>query len=44
MKIVLAQVNATVGNIAKNLKNALYDYEEACNGGADIIVFPELSL
>ncbi|MDG3087785.1 carbon-nitrogen hydrolase family protein [Vibrio hannami] len=44
IKFALAQITPAKGNIAENLKIHQRYSEEAANAGADIIVFPELSL
>jgi len=44
LRIVLAQLNPTVGDIAGNLARALDARREAELGGADLIVFSELFL
>ncbi len=42
MKIAIAQLNSTVGDISGNLQRALKALEEGANRSADIIAFPEL--
>ena len=44
MRIALAQLNPTVGDIAGNLHKHLKAVTEAKNQGAELIVFPELSI
>ena len=44
MKIALAQLNPTIGDIAGNLKKILEAYRRAAAMGADLVVTPELSL
>ena len=44
MKIALAQLNPTVGDVAGNFAKALEAHEEARSQGADLVVFPELFL
>jgi predicted amidohydrolase len=44
MKVSIAQTKPIKGNIEENLKNHLKFIEKATEKGADIIVFPELSL
>lgn len=44
MRIALAQLNPTVGDIAGNLHKHLKAVTEAKNLGAELIVFPELSI
>ena len=44
MKIAIAQLNPTVGDVAGNFAKALEAREEARLQGADLVVFPELFL
>lgn len=44
MKIALAQINSILGDLDKNLQIHVNYCEEAVSKGADVIVFPELSL
>jgi NAD+ synthase (glutamine-hydrolysing) len=44
MKIALAQINTTVGDISGNRDCAIRAMEEAKAAGADLVVFPELCL
>ncbi len=44
MKIALAQINTTVGDIEGNRDKALSSVEKAKAAGADLVVFPELCL
>lgn len=44
MKIALAQINTTVGDISGNRDRAIRAMEEARTAGADLAVFPELCL
>jgi len=44
MKIALAQLNPTIGDIAGNVRRILAAYERAVNQGADLVVTPELSI
>lgn len=44
LKVALAQVNTHLGDVSRNLEKHLYLIDEAKNQGADLIVFPELSL
>src|SRR3546814_9819540 len=44
LRIALAQLNPTVGDVAGNLKKAIAARREASLGGADLIVFSELFL
>ena len=43
-RIAIAQMNATVGDIAANTRTILQAYEEAKKLGAELVVTPELSL
>lgn len=43
MKIALAQLNTTVGDLSGNEAKILAAYKRACDAGADIAVFPELT-
>lgn len=43
MKIALAQINVHVGNFAANLDKMLDYTQRAKDGGADLVVFPELA-
>jgi NAD+ synthase (glutamine-hydrolysing) len=42
MKIAMAQLNPTVGDIDGNLSLLKKTLEDAARGGADLVVFPEL--
>jgi len=42
MKITIAQLNPTVGNINENLAKLAYAYSEGAKAGSDLVVFPEL--
>jgi len=42
MKITIAQLNPTVGNINENLSKLAYAYSEGANAGSDLVVFSEL--
>jgi NAD+ synthase (glutamine-hydrolysing) len=42
--IALAQINTTLGNVKANLEQHLNLIKEAQSGGADLLLFPELSL
>ena len=42
LAIAVAQLNATVGDVAGNAKKALHARAEAAAQGADLVVFPEL--
>ena len=44
MKISLAQIKPTLGNVKKNLELMIKDINKAIEEGADIVVFPELAL
>lgn len=44
MKIALAQINAVIGDFGKNKQSILAKIEEAERMGADLVVFPELSV
>jgi len=44
MKIALAQINTTVGDLAGNVNRMIRAAREAAAAGAHIIVFPELSV
>jgi len=44
MKIALAQINTTVGDIFGNRDRAIREMERARTSGADLVVFPELCL
>ena len=44
MRIALAQINTTVGDIAGNERRILAAYQRADDAGADLVVFPELAL
>jgi len=44
MRIALAQINPTVGDIAGNLKKHLENLEKAQAAGAQVLLFPELSI
>jgi NAD+ synthase/NAD+ synthase (glutamine-hydrolysing) len=44
MKIALAQINTTVGDLAGNLDLMLRSAGEAARRGAEVVVFPELSI
>lgn len=42
--VALAQIDSVVGDVTKNIKNHLEYIRKARDGGADLVVFPELSL
>src|SRR5690348_2206687 len=44
MKIVLAQQNYHIGNFEANTEKILQGIRKAKTGGADLVVFPELSV
>src|SRR5512138_3909364 len=44
MRIALAQINTTVGDLAGNLDLMLSSARRAAAAGAGVVVFPELSL
>ena len=44
MKIGIAQINPTVGDLEENVKSILFRYRELVSMGADLIITPELSL
>ncbi len=44
MRVALAQIDSTLGDLEGNLARATDAIEEAAAGGADLIVFPELCL
>jgi len=44
LNLALAQINTVLGNVEKNLDKHLSYIEQARQGGADLVVFPELSL
>lgn len=44
MKIALAQINTTVGAIAGNVEKTVATLEHARDLGADLVLFPELSI
>jgi NAD+ synthase (glutamine-hydrolysing) len=44
MKIALGQINTTVGDLAGNVERMVSLSREAARGGADLVVFPELSI
>jgi len=44
MRIALAQVNTTVGDLAGNVSRMLEAARRACAAGAELVVFPELSI
>ena len=44
LRIALAQLNPTVGDLEGNMAKALATYQEAAQSGADLVVFSELFL
>lgn len=44
MKVALAQINTKLGGVEENLQKHLILVNEACEKGADLLIFPELSL
>lgn len=44
LNLALAQINTTLGNVEKNLEKHMSIIEQARSNGADLLVFPELSL
>ena len=44
MRIGIAQVNTTVGDLSGNLVLAIDAYEQLCGKGVDLVVFSELLL
>jgi predicted amidohydrolase len=44
LNIALAQINTVLGNVNKNLEKNLNYIQDAAASGADLVVFPELSL
>ncbi|RKX28190.1 MAG: NAD+ synthase, partial [Verrucomicrobia bacterium] len=44
MRIGLAQINTTVGDLAGNREIILRAYNQLCKEGAELVVFPELAV
>ncbi len=44
LRVVLAQLNPTVGDVAGNRDKAIAAFREAAEAGADVLLFPELFL
>ncbi len=44
LRVALAQVNVTVGDLAGNVERILRDVRRAAETGADLVAFPELAL
>ena len=42
MKIGIAQINTTVGDLSGNQQRILDAYEQLVTGGAELILYPEL--
>ena len=42
LRVALAQINATVGDLEGNVERVLAAYDEAARAGADLVAFPEL--
>ena len=42
MKVGIAQINTTVGDLSGNSKKIIDAYNELCSRGAELVVFPEL--
>lgn len=43
MKVALAQINTTVGDLAGNEAKIIAAYQRAAAGGVDLVIFPELT-
>src|SRR3954468_11406884 len=43
MKVALAQINTTVGDLAGNEAKILAAYRRGVDAGADLVIFPELA-
>ena len=43
MKIALAQINTTVGDLAGNEAKILAAYQRGCEAGVELVMFPELT-
>lgn len=43
MKVALAQINTTVGDLAGNEAKILAAYQRASSAGADLVIYPELT-
>ena len=43
MKVALAQINTTVGDLAGNEAKILQAYQRGCDAGVDLVIFPELA-
>ena len=44
MKVCLAQINTRVGDVARNLQRSIEALQSARTSGAELVLFPELSL
>ncbi len=44
MKVALAQINTTVGDLRGNAEKILHFYDDAVRRGAELVIFPELAL
>ena len=44
LRIALAQINPSVGDINSNSQKIIREIERAVNLGADLVAFPELSV
>src|SRR5215467_9458434 len=44
MKIALAQINTQIGNLEANAKKAISFMQQARKKGADLVIFPELTI
>ena len=44
MKIILAQINVTVGNFEENFQKIKQEIQQAKLQAADLIIFPELAI
>src|SRR5512146_1282987 len=44
LRVALAKVNVTVGDLAGNVACVLRDVQRAAEAGADLVAFPELAL
>ena len=44
MKVALAQINTTVGDLAGNEAKILAAYQRGVEAGADLVMFPELAV
>lgn len=44
MKVALAQINTTVGDLRGNAEKILHFYDDAARRGAELVVYPEMAL